>query len=116
MNQYNTNLFNELMTLVEGNEAFFFNDWELDDTIYRNFNYRLASYSDFLEPSALECRGHMFEIDEDGNMVRLASLPPEKFFNHMENPFTMDLDLSDVEEIQDNCLTLKKFKIKQTVL
>ena len=29
MNQYNTNLFNELMTLVEGNEAFFFNDWEL---------------------------------------------------------------------------------------
>jgi len=89
------------VTLVDGNEAFFFNDWIVEDTIFRNFNYRLASYTDFLEPSALECRGHMFEIDKEGNPIRLASLCPEKFFNHMENPFTMDLDLSDVEEIQD---------------
>ena len=89
------------MTLVEGNEAFFFNDWEVEDTIFRNFSYRLASYTDFLEPSALECRGHMFEVDKDGNMVRLASLAPNKFFNLYENPFTMDLDLSEVVEIQD---------------
>lgn len=101
MNKYQTKLYNELVTLVEGNEAFFFNDWEVDNTIFRNFNYRLASYTDFLEPSALECRGHMFEVDKDGNAIRLASLPPEKFFNHMENPFTMDLDLSEVAEIQD---------------
>jgi len=101
MNEYQTKLYNELVTLVDGNEAFFFNDWEVEDTIFRNFNYRLASYSDFLEPSALECRGHMFEVDKLGNAIRLASLPPEKFFNHMENPFTMELDLSEIEEIQD---------------
>jgi len=101
MNDYQTKLFTELMTLVEGNEAFFFNDWEVEDTIFRNFSYRLASYTDFLEPSALECRGHMFEVDKDGNMVRLASLAPNKFFNLYENPFTMDLDLSEVVEIQD---------------
>ena len=94
MNTYQTKLFNELMTLVEGNEGFFFNDWELEEFHFRNFAYRLASYTDFLEPSALECRGHMFEIDKDGNPIRLASLPPAKFFNHLENPFTMDLDLS----------------------
>ena len=72
MNEYQTNLFNELMTLVEGNEAFFFHDWEVEDTIFRNFSYRLASYTDFLEPSALECRGHMFEVDKDGGMVFLT--------------------------------------------
>jgi len=43
----------------------------------------------------------MFEIDEHGSMIRLASLPPEKFFNHGENPFTMDLDLSKIKEISD---------------
>lgn len=101
MNTYQTKLFNELMTLVEGNEGFFFNDWELEEFHFRNFAYRLASYTDFLEPSALECRGHMFEIDKDGNPIRLASLPPAKFFNHLENPFTMDLDLSEIVEISD---------------
>ncbi len=101
MNTFQTKIFNDLNKLCAGNEAFFFNDWEKGGAIYRNFNYRMASYTDFCEPSALECRGIMFEIDENEQPVRLASFPFEKFFNHLENPFTMELDLSTIVEISD---------------
>ena len=63
-----------------------------DSARYEVYSYLLASYTDFLQPDALECRGHMFRI-ENGNPV-LASLPFKKFFNLGENPMTMDLDLS----------------------
>ena len=103
MNEYQTKIYDDLLALVQGNEAFFFNDWDLGDKWYRNFNYRLASYTDFCEPSALECRGIMFEMVDpfDPQPVRLASMPFEKFFNLYENPFTMDLDLSQIVEITD---------------
>lgn len=101
MNNYQQKIYNELSSLVEANEAFFFNDWDYEGAKYRNFNYRLASYTDFCQPSALECRGIMFEIDDNANPIRLASHPFEKFFNLYENPFTMDLDLSKVKEIAD---------------
>ncbi len=101
MNEYQSTLFNNLTHLVETNEAFFSNDWPVDNIIYRNFAYRLASYTDFLEPSAKECRGVMFSIDTETGEIALVSLPFEKFFNHNENPFTMDLDLSDIVEIAD---------------
>jgi len=101
MNTYQQKIYNELSSLVETNEAFFFHDWEYDGATYRNFNYRLASYTDFCQPSSLECRGIMFEIDTEDKPVRLASFPFAKFFNMHENPFTMDLDLSKVVEIAD---------------
>jgi len=109
LNEYQVKIYEDLMRLVAENEAFFFNDVELDGTIYRLFNYRLASYTDFLLPSALECRGIMFEISKEGfgpladqcMPIRLASMPFEKFFNLYENPFTMDLDLSTIVEIAD---------------
>jgi len=101
MNEYQTKIFEDLIRLVADNEAFFFNDVELDGATYRLFNYRLASYTDFCKPNALECRGIMFEITEDGEPIRLASLPFPKFFNLYENPFTMDLDLSTVVEVAD---------------
>lgn len=85
------------MSLVENplcKESFFYKDFTLDDKIYRVFNYRLASYSDFLLPSALECRGVMFEIDKNCNYVNLVCRPMIKFFNLNENPFTSDLVLS----------------------
>ena len=74
----------------------------MDGSMYRIFNYRLASYTDFLAPSAMEARGIMFEIEDTGYdaiPVRLASLPMEKFFNLNENPFTMDLDLTEISSI-----------------
>ena len=101
MNEYQTKIFEDLNRLVAVNEAFFFNDVELGNAVYRLFNYRLASYTDFCQPSALECRGIMFEIDENAQAIRLASFPFEKFFNLYENPFTMDLDLSTVKAIAD---------------
>lgn len=99
-NQYQKTLYKDLMNLVESSECFYYKDFELGNTIYRIFSYRLASYDDFLKPNALECRGHMFEIEDD-TVVRLASLPPEKFFNLYENSFTTDLDLSAIVSIEE---------------
>ncbi len=91
MNLYQQTMYDELMDLVEVSESFYYKDFPLDDSIYRVFNYRMCSYTDFLQPSALECRGHMFEVSDDtrtATAIRLASLPMEKFFNLNENPMT----------------------------
>jgi RNA ligase len=100
MNDRHTELYNNLMMLVKSNEAFFFQDCYRDDTKYRIFNYRLASYTDFLAPDAVEARGIMFEVEGD-TAVRLAAWPMQKFFNLNENPSTMDLDLSTIESISN---------------
>lgn len=98
MNKRQTELYNNLIELVDGEGTFFFGDHEYDGTTYRIFSYHIASYTEFLQPDALECRGHMFEMEND-EPIRLASLPLHKFFNVNENPFTMDLDLSQPEFI-----------------
>lgn len=98
MNNFQRDLYNDLMALTK-NEAFYFQDFTFENCTYRIFNYRLASYTDFLASNALQCRGTMFEIDSNGNYVRLAALPMEKFFNVNENPFTTNLDLTSVVEV-----------------
>lgn len=95
---YAQNLYNNLIDLVRKNEAFYTVDHVINGSTYRVFTYRLASYTDFLEPDALECRGHMFRVDSG---VELVSLPFEKFFNLNENPMTTDLDLSQVDFIHE---------------
>lgn len=100
MNNRHTELYNNLLSLTQANEAFYLVDQEIDNTKFRVFAYRLASYTDWLLPDALEARGIMFELDTDNNPVRLACRPMAKFFNLDENPFTMNLDLNDIEEIQ----------------
>lgn len=83
-------IFNDLMALTAKNDAFSWKDFtSVGGGIFRIFSYRLASYSDFLEPNALECRGSMFRVDEEGNYLGCASRTPMKFFNAYENPFTM---------------------------
>lgn len=83
-------IFNDLMALTEKNDAFMWKDFiSPAGGFFRIFSYRLASYSDFLEPNALECRGSMFKIDDAGNLVSWAARTPMKFFNAYENPFTM---------------------------
>jgi RNA ligase len=104
MNDYQTQLWHDLMALVEDSEAFYFQDFDHAGCQYRIFNYRLASYTEFMRPAGIECRGHMFQIDGEGydaRMLRLASLPPEKFWNLYECPATMDLDLTTVDLIED---------------
>lgn len=101
MNTFQQTLYNDLMNLVNSNEAFYFQDQLLDGCTYRIFNYRLASYTDFLQPGALECRGSMFEIDDKGTAKRLASHPLHKFFNLYENPMTMNVDLDNIVSVEN---------------
>lgn len=99
MNKYQRTLYDQLLLLTTTTEAFFFADHTHQGVTYRIFNYRLASYSLFCLPAAEECRGTMFEIDTMGNVIRLAALPMQKFYNLHENPKTMDLDLSTIQRI-----------------
>lgn len=99
MNEYQQKMYADLMALTNGSETFYFQDFELDGKNYRIFNYRLSSYTEFMKDSALECRGHMFEL-VNGEAVRLAALPMQKFFNLNENPMTIGLDLSQVDSVE----------------
>jgi T4 RnlA family RNA ligase len=93
------NLYNDLMNLVQQSEAFYFVDHVIDGKTFRVFTYRLASYTEFCLPNALECRGHTFLLN--GDSVELVCLPPTKFFNGFENPMVMDLDFSKVKLAMD---------------
>ena len=102
MNTYQTTLYVELMALCGPHQdAFYYVDQSKDGNFYRIFLYRMASYTEFLQPNALECRGHVFRIDADGNALDFVCHPPSKFFNHNENPFVMGLDLSTIVEVMD---------------
>lgn len=39
----------------------------------------------------------MFELDENDNPTRIACRPPAKFFNYKENPFTENIESSEVQ-------------------
>jgi T4 RnlA family RNA ligase len=99
MNTRQVELFNNLVNLTKNNEAFYHQEFTSNGHIYWIFNYRLASYTDFLAPDAIECRGHMFEVDSSGELVALKAWCQEKFWNLCENPKTMDLDLTEIDEI-----------------
>ena len=88
------------MNLTKKSDAFFYIDQYLDDVKYRIFSYRLASYSDFCEPDALESRGIMFDVTVEDKPV-LVCRPFKKFFNYGENPFTMNLDYSKFQYYMD---------------
>lgn len=99
MNDEQRQLYNDLIALTQSGDTFYSQDFKLDDSQYRIFNYRLSSYTEFLKPGAMECRGIMFEL-RDGEAARLASRPMQKFFNLNENPMTMNLDLSLVDTVE----------------
>lgn len=101
MNEFQQTLFQNLNNLVLNNEAFFVTKTKnpYTGTSFWMFNYRLPTYTDFLQPSAMESRGVMFEMNNN-EPVRLASFPMFKFFNLHENPLVMNLDLSKVARIE----------------
>ncbi len=98
-------IFDDLMNLTSKNDAFMWKDFtSVGGGLFRIFSYRLASYSDFLEPSALECRGSMFKVSTEGEYIGMASRTPMKFFNAYENPFTMydkDTPSSEIAVVMD---------------
>ena len=63
----------------------------------------MGSYTDFCQPSALECRGVLFRMNEDlTDAEALVSLTTTKNLqSHLENPFTMDPDFSTVEWFEE---------------
>lgn len=92
-------LYNDLMQLVEPGKftKFFFKDFVTPfGTNVRVFSYNYAQYEDWLKPNALECRGIMFKM-VDGKPTEILSRPMEKFFNLNETPFTMNLDLNEID-------------------
>lgn len=110
MNTFGQNLYNDLMALCQKKDLFFFHDRVLDDVTYRVFSYHFASYTDWLEPSALECRGVMFRVEGE-EFRELVSISQPKIFNIYENPFVMDPDFSSVthfEEKADGCFDRTK--------
>ena len=104
MNELQQKIYDDLVRLADSHESFYYIDQILGQHVYRIFNYRLASYSQWIEPSAMESRGITFLVDHSGHGAKalaLVSWPFEKFFNLHENPLTMDLDLTDPLEIQE---------------
>ncbi|BBC78294.1 RNA ligase and tail fiber protein attachment catalyst [Escherichia phage EcS1] len=96
-------LYKNLMKLTDPKDQskFYFRDYQTPfGGEYRIFSYNYASYSDWLLPDALECRGIMFEM-VDGKPTRIAARPMEKFFNLDETPFTMNLDLTKIKLMMD---------------
>lgn len=85
------------MKLVEDDNLFYFvDDYTSLGAKVRIFSYHVASYTEWCKPDALEARGIMFQIEEDGTPIKILSRPMEKFFNLNETPFTMNLDLSKI--------------------
>lgn len=65
---------------------------------YEIFNYRMvATYTNWLQDGARECRGLMYRVDLDSPV--LVSHPFEKFFNYGENPIVLDVDLTNANRI-----------------
>jgi T4 RnlA family RNA ligase len=84
MNELMPQLYDDLISLCSQTDGFYYKDVQLDSVKYRIFNYNLCSYEQFHKyPSALNCRGTMFNITDLEN-IRLVCLPPEKFFNYEE--------------------------------
>jgi RNA ligase len=94
-------LYQNLLNLTHNNDSFYYKDFIKDDNIYRIFNYRLASYTEFQEPGAIECRGIMFEVDSTGKYINIKSRPMAKFWNLHELEGHGLIDLSKVVRIMD---------------
>lgn len=94
-------LFNDLMALCDAPESsFYFTEPVYDGKQYRVFTYRLASFTEFQQKNASECRGHTFRLD--GDTWVLASLPMAKFWNYGEHiGWGNDIDLDSIDMIMD---------------
>lgn len=102
MNFFQTNLFENLTRLTKDfPDTFYQQGFSSPDGtgLYTIFNYRLASFSDFQQPDAMNCRGTMFELYDSLQPMRLAALPMPKFFNMGEGG-TLHLNPSDVVAIE----------------
>lgn len=80
---YETELWFHLESLTISTTAFYSRDYELNGQLFRVFSYRLASWTEFQLPGALDARGVMYDIT-DASKPKLVCLPQQKFFNYSE--------------------------------
>lgn len=93
-------MYSSLMALANSSDAFYFKDSIVNKNVYRVFMYRLAGYTEFCLPNALEARGITYLLLPDHDPV-LVCRPFKKFFNLGETPFTMNLDLTQIARIAE---------------
>jgi T4 RnlA family RNA ligase len=76
------------MALCNNDDTPFYHSDQGDtNQLYRIFSYHFTDKDSWMLPDALEARGIMFEIDREGNPLRIASRPMQKFFNKGEVDF-----------------------------
>lgn len=97
---YGKFLYYSLLDVVENNpEKFFCNkiDYRCERLVM--FDYSLVIPEDFSAKNALEARGSLFKVDENGDYLDLVCLPYEKFFNlHEFSYITSDKICSTFKE------------------
>lgn len=95
-----TELYKQYEELCGDSEIFYRSSQFLNGYEYVSFNYRLASYTDFISNDlALECRGITFCVNNNLNEAYIFSRPFEKFFNYKENPFTEESVIANLNPI-----------------
>jgi RNA ligase len=80
------------------NDVFYESKFIIDGYDISIFNYRIATYQDFLEYQAFELRGLTFVFNKDGSFFKRFLLM-EKFFNLNENEST-SIDLVKNKKIK----------------
>ena len=82
-------LYENLMALCENNDTpFYYSDQSIvPGEYYRIFSYHFTDKDSWMLPDALEARGIMFEVTRDGEPLRIAARPMQKFFNKGEVDF-----------------------------
>lgn len=96
-------LFNEMKKLTETSDKFFMNISEYRGKRTAMFDYSLTIPADFSSQAALECRGSLFEVDENNEYVDILCRPYEKFLNLHEydydNSETLHKNISNLYDI-----------------
>ena len=85
-NPLQRSMYTALVNLCNADKSFYFSDRVLGDDTFRIFDYRMANYTQWLHPYALECRGTTFLINYAEEPLALVSWPFNKFFNLNECP------------------------------
>jgi len=81
-------LYTNLMRLSRNDDTPFFHaDTRWENEYYRIFSYHFTDKDSWLMTAALESRGIMFEVTDDGAFIRIASRTMQKFFNKGEVDF-----------------------------
>lgn len=95
--------YSEALEITKNNHCFYESKFIIDGFNVSIFNYRYATYKDFVDFSAFELRGLTFVFDDSGKSYTFPQL--EKFFNINENEFTL---YNNIKSKKIKSVTLKE--------